>query len=154
MHSTFPSHRPPCPHSIHTSHSRGGLVPLDKKAIEPVLLDSLSQGLYSRYFLVPKRDRGLQPIMNLRGLNLHLNNKKFHMKTPQSIFPFIPENMWMALECVFPHLNPSVMQEVPQVCIRQLQLPVCSSAFQPVLFTQGNHQGYGGKCCTPLSSRH
>lgn len=69
---------------------------MDKRAIEPVPLDCLGQEFYSRYFLVPKREGGLRPIMDLRGLNLYLKDKKFCMITLQSIFPFIPETAWMA----------------------------------------------------------
>lgn len=34
--------------------------------------------------------------MDLRGLNMYLKDKKFRMTTLQSIFPFLPENTWMA----------------------------------------------------------
>ena len=52
---------------------------LDKGAIEPV--DPLLQpgGFYSTYFLVAKKDGGLRPILDLRGLNRFLKVLRFHM---------------------------------------------------------------------------
>ncbi len=43
-----------------------------KGAIEEVHQSDLEQGFFSRYFLVPKWDGGLQPILDLRHLNLSL----------------------------------------------------------------------------------
>ncbi len=43
-----------------------------KGAIEEVHQSDLEQGFFSRYFLVPKWDGSLQPILDLRHLNLSL----------------------------------------------------------------------------------
>ncbi len=43
---------------------------LQKGAIEEVPQSEVEQGFFSRYFLVPKRDGGLRPILDLRRLNL------------------------------------------------------------------------------------
>lgn len=50
---------------------------LDKLAIEPVHPDCWGTGFHSRYFLVPKVDRGIRPIMVLRDLNVFLRDRKF-----------------------------------------------------------------------------
>ena len=45
---------------------------LGKNAIELVPLDQVGRGYYSTFFVVPKKDGGLHPILNLRQLNTHL----------------------------------------------------------------------------------
>ncbi len=45
---------------------------LQKGAIEEVPQSDIEQGFFSRYFLVPKRDGGLRPILDLRHLNFSL----------------------------------------------------------------------------------
>ncbi|XP_053161469.1 uncharacterized protein LOC128349360 [Hemicordylus capensis] len=66
-----------------------------KEAISPVQ-GALSQtGFYSRYFLIPKRDGGIRPIMDLHGLNQYIEVRKFRMTTLQAILLFLHEN-WIA----------------------------------------------------------
>ena len=45
------------------------LTLLQKEAIQVVSPKDILNGFYSRYFLVPKRDSGLRPILDLRNLN-------------------------------------------------------------------------------------
>ena len=52
---------------------------LDKGAIESVDLRLQPEGLYSTYFLVRKKDGGLRPNLDLRGLNRLLKVLRFHM---------------------------------------------------------------------------
>ncbi len=42
---------------------------LQKGAVEEIPQSEIEQGFFSRYFLVPKRDGGLRPILDLRRLN-------------------------------------------------------------------------------------
>ncbi len=42
---------------------------LAKRAVESVSPAQNESGFYSRYFLVPKKDNGLRPILDLRQLN-------------------------------------------------------------------------------------
>lgn len=44
-----------------------------KHAVEPVPDPQRGHGFYSRYFMVPKRDGGLRPILDLRALNECVN---------------------------------------------------------------------------------
>lgn len=54
---------------------------LAKQAIEVVPLEIMECGLYSHYFLVPKKDGGLHPILDLRPLNRVLAKCSFKMIT-------------------------------------------------------------------------
>ena len=47
---------------------------LQKGAITRVSTSVQQAGFYSIYFLVPKKDGGLRPILDLRRLNAHLKN--------------------------------------------------------------------------------
>lgn len=51
-----------------------------------------NQGFYLRYyFTVLKRDGGLRPILDLRGLNKFVTYKKFRMVILQGILPLLKE---------------------------------------------------------------
>ncbi len=67
---------------------------LDKGAIERVPLPDRQSGYYSRYFLVPKKDGGLRPILDLRGLNRYLRIYKFKMLTIKMIVSHIQSEDW------------------------------------------------------------
>ncbi|KAI2663288.1 Transposon Tf2-6 polyprotein [Labeo rohita] len=67
---------------------------LDKGAIEHVPLPDRDSGYYSRYFLVPKKDGGLRPILDLRGLNRYLRTYKFKMLTIKMIVSQIQSRDW------------------------------------------------------------
>ncbi len=54
---------------------------LEKGAIEIVHPAQTESGFYSRYFLVPKKDGGLRPILDLRLLNYALMKRSFRMIT-------------------------------------------------------------------------
>ncbi len=51
-------------------------------------------GLYSRYFIVPKKDGGLRPILDLRVLNDSVMQLKFKMLTFRQIVPQIRSENW------------------------------------------------------------
>ncbi len=67
---------------------------LQKGAIEEVPQSDIEQGFFSRYFLVPKRDGSLRPILDLRRLNLSLYKGKFKMQTMKSIMSQIQGGDW------------------------------------------------------------
>ena len=60
-------------------------VLLEKSVIELVPLKEENQGFYSTIFIVPKRQGGLRPILNLRPLNQMVVPKHFKMETLRSI---------------------------------------------------------------------
>ncbi len=67
---------------------------LQKGAIEEVPQSDIERGFFSRYFLVPKRDGGLRPIMDLHRLNLSLYKRKFKMLTMKTIMSQIQGGDW------------------------------------------------------------
>ncbi|XP_051994281.1 uncharacterized protein LOC127652201 [Xyrauchen texanus] len=81
---------------------------LVKGAIQVVPRDQCNQGFYSRYFLVPKKDGSLRPIMDLRVLNKHLRKYNFRMLTHGTLARSIHQNDWFTsvdLKDAFFHIN-------------------------------------------------
>ncbi len=70
------------------------MTPLEKGAIEMVPPALSESGFYSRYFLVPKKDGGLRPILNLRRLNHALMRRPFRMITLKQILSQIRTEDW------------------------------------------------------------
>ena len=70
---------------------------LAKGAIEPVDHLLMPGGFYSTYFLVPKRDGGFRPILDLRGLNKFLKVLPFHMLTTAEVRRVILQGEWFTL---------------------------------------------------------
>ncbi len=67
---------------------------LQKGAIEEIPQSDIEQRFFSRYFLVPKRDGGLRPILDLRRLNFSLYKGKFKMLTMKTIMSQIKGGDW------------------------------------------------------------
>lgn len=67
-----------------------------KGAIRPVPPHDQKRGYYSTYFLVPKKDGGYRPILNLRWLNLSVRYRRFRMETLRTIIAVVRPGMWMA----------------------------------------------------------
>ncbi len=67
---------------------------LQKGAIEEIPQAEVDQGFFSRYFLVPKRDGGLRPILDLRRFNFSLYKGKFKMLTMETIMSQVQEGDW------------------------------------------------------------
>ncbi len=69
---------------------------LEKGAVERVPPQELESGFYSRYFVVPKRDGGLRPILDLRPINRALCERPFRMLTLKQILAQIRPGDWFA----------------------------------------------------------
>ncbi|KAL0152776.1 hypothetical protein M9458_052499 [Cirrhinus mrigala] len=67
---------------------------LEKGAVEVVHPAQSESGFYSRYFLVPKKDGGLRPILDLRHLNRALMKQPFKMITLKQILSHIRTGDW------------------------------------------------------------
>ena len=67
---------------------------LNKGAI--VQVDPSTRGFYSTFFLVPKKDGGQRPVLNLKGLNQFVNVRTFRMQTPQQVLTYLNQGDWLA----------------------------------------------------------
>ncbi|KAL0172117.1 hypothetical protein M9458_032428, partial [Cirrhinus mrigala] len=67
---------------------------LRKEAIEVVPPHDRESGFYSRYFIVPKKDGGLRPIIDLRRLNRSVMRLKFKMLTVKQVVSQIRSEDW------------------------------------------------------------
>ncbi len=67
---------------------------LRKEAIEVVPPLDRESGFYSRYFVVPKKDGGLRPILDLRLLNRSVSRLKFRMLTVKQVVSQIRSKDW------------------------------------------------------------
>lgn len=67
---------------------------LGKGAIERVDQQTLLDGFYSIYFLIPKKDGGLRPILDLRGLNQYLKVLPFHMLRTAEVLQAVAQGDW------------------------------------------------------------
>ncbi len=67
---------------------------LRKEAIEVVPPHERESRFYSRYFIVPKKDGGLRPIIDLRQLNHSVSQLKFKMLTLRQVVSQIRSKDW------------------------------------------------------------
>ncbi|KAL0152981.1 hypothetical protein M9458_051713, partial [Cirrhinus mrigala] len=70
------------------------MILLEKGAIEVVHPAQSDSGFYSRYFLVPKKDGTLRPILDLRRLNQALMRRPFKMLTLKQILSHVRSGDW------------------------------------------------------------
>ncbi len=71
-------------------------VLLAKDTIEPVPPADMRSGLFSPYFVVPKKGGGLRPILDLRVLNRALHKLPFKMLMQKRIFGCVRPLDWFA----------------------------------------------------------
>ncbi len=72
-------------------HPKSGTVCLPQHEVPQ---SDIKRGFFSCYFLIPKRDGGLRPILDLRRLNLSLYKGKFKMLTLKTIMSQIQGGDW------------------------------------------------------------
>ncbi len=70
---------------------------LRKEAIEVVPPQKRESGFYSLYFIVPKKDGGLHPILDLRQLNRSVMRLKFKMLTLKQVVSQIRSEDWFVM---------------------------------------------------------
>ena len=67
---------------------------LNKNATERVQKKDAMKGLYSTFFLVPKKNGEMRPVINLRPLNRYLVKKHFKMDTMTKILQLVEKGDW------------------------------------------------------------
>ncbi len=101
---------------------------LEKGAIEMVPPALSESGFYSRYFLVPKKDGGLRPILDLRRLNHALMRRSFRMITLKQILSQIRTGDWFCSldlkDAYFSHPDSPPSQTILEIRLRGSGLPV------------------------------
>ncbi|XP_078025738.1 uncharacterized protein LOC144463846 [Epinephelus lanceolatus] len=69
---------------------------LEKAAIREVASGDHQVGFFSRYFLTPKKDGGLCPILDLRGLNRYLQPLRYRFLTVPRVRQAVTAEDWFA----------------------------------------------------------
>ena len=69
-------------------------TPLRKEAIEVVPPRDTESGFYSQFFIVPMKDGGLRPILELRHLNRSVMPLMFRMLTINQVVSQISSEDW------------------------------------------------------------
>lgn len=67
---------------------------LSKGAVRRLEPSEQLSGFYSTYFIVPKKDGGYRPILDLRALNHCLKELKFKMLSPARVLQAISKGLW------------------------------------------------------------
>ncbi len=67
-----------------------------RKRSDKVPPSERESGFYSRYFVIPKRDGGIRPILDLRPINRALGKRPFRMLTLKQILAQIRPGDWFA----------------------------------------------------------
>ncbi len=68
---------------------------LGKHAIEEIEPPAAMQGFFSVYFIIPKKDGGFRPILDLRDLNKTLKYLPFRMLRTSDVLRAIEPQDWM-----------------------------------------------------------
>ncbi|KAI2667130.1 Transposon Ty3-G Gag-Pol polyprotein [Labeo rohita] len=85
---------------------------LRKEAIEVVPPHDRESGFYSRYFIVPKKDGGLRPILDLRVLNRSVMKLKFRMLTLKQVVSQIRSEDWfVTIDLKDAYFHPSILPQ-------------------------------------------
>ena len=112
---------------------------LEKGAIEQDYEDS--PGFYFFLFLVPKKEGGQRPVINLKPLNEYIRKKPFHMTTLKEVGQAIRHGDWsitIDLQDAFLH--------VPKIYIHRESVPVSktsirTSSSKSLLYVTFRHKG-------------
>ncbi len=88
QHSNLPSPSP--------SHTLAAEIKslLQKQAIEVVHGPDQLNVFFFRYFLIPKKDGGIRPILDLRDLNVFLKRLPFHILRVADVIRAVNRNNW------------------------------------------------------------
>merc|ERR1711895_94879 len=71
-------------------------VLLAKGAVEVVHPSVAESGFYSQYFLVPKKDGGFRPILNLKPFNKFVERSRFRMLRTPVLLAMVRQTDWLS----------------------------------------------------------
>ncbi len=119
---------------------------LEKGAIEYVPHSNRETGFYSRYYIVPKKDVGLHPILELRvpndtviQLKAQVQNVKFETdRATDQIQGLVCHDRSQGR--ILPHIHPSVSQEIPEVRFWGQSIAMLGSSVRPSIITLHFHE--------------
>lgn len=80
---------------------------LEKHAVEIVPSSQALTGFYSTFFLVPKKNGKMRPVINLRPLNRYIRKEHFKMDTLTSVISLVQKGDWaisLDLEDAYLHI--------------------------------------------------
>ncbi len=139
---------------------------LGKEATEPVEWSARLSGFYSIYNIIPKKDGGVQPILDLRELSQFLKvfaiSHATHIGCPSSNQPTAMVHHDRSEGCLLSCANRTTTQTISPLCILRSGLPVSRTTIWPVSVPASVHEVYvgsiisnssSGGTVTPLSGR-
>ncbi|VDI06397.1 Hypothetical predicted protein [Mytilus galloprovincialis] len=107
---------------------------IEKDAIEPVRQQDAATGFYSTFFLVPKKNGTMRPVINLRPLNRYLKKIHFKMDTLTKVLNLVKIGDWaISLDLSDAYLHIPIFQKhrkVSQIFCSEPVLSVESSLFR------------------------
>ncbi|KAJ1127187.1 hypothetical protein NDU88_005590 [Pleurodeles waltl] len=130
---------------------------LAKGAIEKVPVPEVGCGCYSSYFLVPKKDKGLRPILDLRDLNYFLKEDKFKMLFLAQVLSALDPGDWMVVldlqDAYFHILHPPCPQTLPTIRGRSRAHSVYRAPLRLYQRPSGVRKSDGGGCSSSAQVR-
>lgn len=130
---------------------------LAKEAVTVVSREQRNSRLYSPYFLVSKKDRGMRPILDLRVRNESVAKRPFRMLTTKRLLECIHnKDFCISIDlkdayCIC--ADTSASQEVSPFCLSRGGIRVCEDAIRVRPGTPHLFQMCGGGIGTVASSR-
>ena len=126
---------------------------LEKHAIEETTPSG--HGFLSTIFLVPKKDGGQRPVINLKCLNKFVYTEHFKMEGIHILRDLLRTGDWMTKVdrpegCILHGTNSRGGQSFPQILIQGEDIPIQMPAFRPSMCPMGLHQDPKATCCSVM----
>ncbi len=116
----------------------------EKGVIEYVPQSNRETGFYIRYFIVPKKDWGLRPILDLRVLNDSVMQLKLKMLTLRQIAPLIRSEDWfITIDLKDAYFHISILpyhRQYLRFAFGGQSIPILGSSVQPSIITLHIHE--------------
>ncbi|KAL0170784.1 hypothetical protein M9458_035380, partial [Cirrhinus mrigala] len=129
---------------------------LRKEAIEVVPPHVRESGFYGRYFIVPKKDGGLRPVLDLRQVNRSVMRLKFKMLTVKQVVSQIRSEDWFVtidLKDTYFHISILPLNTgSSKGLLSGRSIPISGSSVRPSTLTPHFHEVCGcssGSSVTP-----